>query len=349
MNTSPNNDLNQADHSRELAEASPNVTHHRSGVLFKGTIGLLTLILIATGIIFWRNANRSEAEESVSPIVEAATVRDGEENGMDLDSDANGDSDRGFTAGINQATIDAAEHPLHPLIELADRAIENIDQNYFDYTATLTNQVRVNGKLRPVNKLFIKIRHARTNDDGSQIPFSVYTKFLEPAANAGREVIWVDGWNEGNLVVHLTGWQNLMRIYLDPTGSMAMDGNLYPVSMIGMRNLLKQIREIGMQDCEHDGCNVKIERGLKLHDRWVTKIESIHPHQESHFEYHIARIFIDEEWGLPVGYEGYIWPEKAGGEPVLLERYFYTDVQLNVGLQDLDFDPANPEYDFPSR
>ena len=30
----------------------------------------------------------------------------------------------------------------------------------------------------------------------------------------------------------------------------------------------------------------------------------------------------------------------------LYERYLYRDVQLNIGLTDLDFDPANPDYRF---
>ena len=34
------------------------------------------------------------------------------------------------------------------------------------------------------------------------------------------------------------------------------------------------------------------------------------------------------------------------GEPVLEEEYTYTDVRVNVGLTDLEFDPDNPEYDF---
>jgi len=49
-----------------------------------------------------------------------------------------------------------------------------------------------------------------------------------------------------------------------------------------------------------------------------------------------------------VGYEGYLWPEKPGDKPPLLERYFYIDMQINVGLTDEDFSPDNKAYDFPS-
>jgi len=108
-----------------------------------------------------------------------------------------------------------------------------------------------------------------------------------------------------------------------------------------------QILEKGKRDLKHEKGIVNLKRGLKLGDRTVTLIESIHPKQESHFEYHIAKIYFDEELGLPVGYEGYLWPAKQGDPPVLLEKYFYTDIKINIPLTNLDFDPDNPSYQFP--
>jgi hypothetical protein len=295
---------------------------------------LLLVLLVVTGVA-WKRWNQTSATESSSPILA----------GFSSDSFAEG----GITAGIDNDVILGAAHPLLPLLEIADKALENIDRHYRDYTATLTNQVRVNGKLRDPNKMFVKIRHSGKTEEGQSIPFSVYMKFSEPKSNAGREVIWSEGWNEGNLMVHLTGWQNLVRISLDPEGSVAMDGNLYPVFMIGMRNLLVQIQEKGNRDSQFDPGLVTLERGLELDGRPVTRIESIHPVRQPQFDYHIARIYLDEELGLPVGYEGFTWPEKEGDPPLLIEKYFYTDIQLNVGLTDLDFDPSNPEYDYPAR
>lgn len=307
----------------------------------KWKIGLWVVILVPLTLVAWRVLAQTSAEESQSPIVKA--------NRESETADGDPDLATGITAGIDNEVIRSAAHPLLPLLEIAEKALERIEQSHFDYTATMTNQVRVNGRLRDTNKAFVKIRHPRELDDGTNIPFSVYMKFIEPKANAGREVIWVDGWNDGNMMVHLTGWQNLMRISLDPEGPIAMDGNLYPISMIGMKNLLKQIHEKGTRDSKHEAGEVTITRGLELDGRIVTMIESVHPQQRPHFEYHIARIYLDEDLGLPVGYEGFLWPEKEGGPPVLLEKYFYTDIQLNVGLTDFSFDPGNPEYDFPAR
>jgi hypothetical protein len=296
---------------------------------------ILLLIVFSGGYLVYRAtlASGESAQEIRTPILESEL-----EPGVES---------HWITANISQEKIDQSEHPLVPLLEVAELALQRIDSKYFDYTAVLTNQVRYNGNLREQNKLAVKIRHARVLDDGTKIPFSIYTKFIEPAANAGREVIWMDGWNDGNLMVHLTGWQNLMRISLEPSGSLAMEGNLYPVTMIGMRNLLRQILEKGTRDLKREPGIVKLKRGLKMDNRIVTMIESIHPVRSEHFDYHIARIFLDEELGLPVGYEGYVWPEKEGEPPVLLEKYFYSEIQVNVGLTDSDFDPANTNYEFP--
>ena len=49
----------------------------------------------------------------------------------------------------------------------------------------------------------------------------------------------------------------------------------------------------------------------------------------------------DDELQIPIRYESYDWPQKEGGQPVLLEEYTYTDLKVNVGLTDKDFDPDN--------
>ena len=55
-----------------------------------------------------------------------------------------------------------------------------------------------------------------------------------------------------------------------------------------------------------------------------------------------ATVAIDEEWKLPVAVKVYDWDDK------LVENYHYSDIRVNVGLSDKDFDPANPDYNFPN-
>ena len=65
------------------------------------------------------------------------------------------------------------------------------------------------------------------------------------------------------------------------------------------------------------------------------------------YDFHRAEVFIDDELNIPVRYVAYDWPTAGGEEPPIIEEYTYIDVQLNVGLTDKDFDPANEEYEFP--
>ena len=65
------------------------------------------------------------------------------------------------------------------------------------------------------------------------------------------------------------------------------------------------------------------------------------------FSFHRARIFFDRELGFPVRYEAYGWPTSPGQEPPLNEEFTFTDVRLDVGLADRDFNITNPAYSFP--
>ena len=81
-------------------------------------------------------------------------------------------------------------------------------------------------------------------------------------------------------------------------------------------------------------------------DRPCTMVESTHPTRSPEFLFHSVKVFIDRELGLPIRFEAYDWPAKAGVAPELVEEYTYRDLRLNVGLSDADFDPANPAYSF---
>jgi outer membrane lipoprotein-sorting protein len=87
----------------------------------------------------------------------------------------------------------------------------------------------------------------------------------------------------------------------------------------------------------------------KVGDRPCILLTVMHPIRRSGFIFHIARIFVDQELLVPLHYEAYDWPEKPGDSPPLLERYTYTNLKLNRGLTDADFDPANPEYNFGTK
>ena len=241
--------------------------------------------------------------------------------------------------GPNPATQAAPQkqHPLVPAIQAAYGALNTL-QGIKDYSATMIKQERINGKLNDPEFMYVKIRHE---------PFSVYMYFLGPPSIRGQEALYVEGKNNGNLLGHGVGIKKIAgTVPLQPTGAMAMAGQRYPITEIGILNLTKRLIEVGEQDMKYGECEVKFYTGAKINDRVCTCVQVIHPFPRKNFKFYEARIFLDDKLNIPIRYESYDWPEKPGGKPQLLESYTYTDIKLNNGFTDLDFDADNPKYGF---
>jgi len=231
------------------------------------------------------------------------------------------------------------EHPLVPVLKIAEQGLKRIDAEVQDYSATLVKKERVRGRLTEMQYIFVKVRHQ---------PFSVYLSFLGPEDFKGREVIYVAGKNGNKLLAHEgRGWKaRIGMVALKPDSPLAMEGQRYPITMMGMRTLTKRLMEVGQQDLRFDEVEVTTHEGTKINGRVCTCITATHPIPRKHFRYHKARIFIDDELEMPIRFEAYLWPSKKGGKPVLVEQYTYVNIKLNNGFTDLDFDHKNPQYKF---
>lgn len=241
----------------------------------------------------------------------------------------------------------ADKHPLDPAMQLAREKLEYLKANVQDYTCTIVKRERVKGELGEYQKMAAKIRHRRAANGKVESSFAVYLKFLSPPSTAGREVIWVEGENNGNLIVHEAGLLNIKRLSLDPKGALAMMGQRYPISEIGMQNLAEQLIKKGERDRRHGECEVQFYKNAMVDKRPCLMIQVVHPVKRDHFDFYKAQIFIDEKLNVPIRYAAWTWPESPGGEPVLEEEYTYLDVELNVGLTKKSFDPDNPDYNYP--
>lgn len=237
----------------------------------------------------------------------------------------------------------ATEHPLVPTIRLAKQVLERIDTSLTDYTCVLVKQERIGGRLNPREFIFTKIRHE---------PFSVYMKFQKPTSIAGREALYVRGHNNGNLVGHeAQGWKSTFgSMSLKPDGALAMRGQRYPITEVGLRNMTKRLIEVAEKDTQYGECEVQYFKNAVVHGgsepRTCTCVQVTHPHPRDHFTFHIARVFFDDELQLPIRYASYGWPTRPGAEPELIEEYTYLDIKLNPGLSEQDFDVKNPAYGF---
>lgn len=230
------------------------------------------------------------------------------------------------------------EHPLMPALRWAHEGLRDIEA-INDYSAVIVKRERIGGKVNDHEKMFAKIRHR---------PLSVYLYFLSPPNLRGQEVIYIEGQNDGKMWAHGTGMRRQMfgTVSIKPDGVIAMQGNRYPITEIGILNLVRRLIEVAEADTKYGECEVKFYKGAKVAGRVCTCIEVVHPVPRRNFRFHLARIFVDDELNLPIRYEAYSWPTTPGGPPELIEEYTYLDLKLNPGFTDADFDIRNPNYQF---
>ena len=236
------------------------------------------------------------------------------------------------------------QHPLDPALAVAKLGLGKIKAELRDYTALMVKQEEVNGKLLGEEFLRVKVRHA---DAANSINKAFYVRHVKPENMAGQEAIWVQNENDGKLIGHGSGLARLIKVNLDPEGMLAKRGNRYPITELGIETLMMRMLERGKNSRTDADCKVEYDRSLKIDGNACTLITITHPQEKEGLDFHIAKIYIDDDLDLPVGYEGYWWPDDEGGPAKLIERYFYRELQLNPGLKDLDFDPENPDYDYP--
>ena len=229
------------------------------------------------------------------------------------------------------ANSDSAK--LGSAIKLAKGALETLSK-VKDYEATFSKRELVGKKLLTTD-MFVKFREQ---------PFSVYIKYLNP--HAGREVIYVAGKNKDRLLAHAEGVASLVgTLKLKIDSKDAMEENRYPITMFGMKNLVQTLIQQWEADDKHDDVMVKFFPNAKL-DKVECKVaETSFPKQVSHAKFHMTRLYIAKDSGLPVRVEQFGFP-AAGQQPPVIEEYNYSNIKLNIGLTDIDFDTDNKAYGF---
>ncbi|MCA9061305.1 MAG: DUF1571 domain-containing protein, partial [Planctomycetaceae bacterium] len=203
------------------------------------------------------------------------------------------------------------------------------------YEATFVKREVVGSSLLS-QELQMKVRHE---------PFSVYLYFKNP--HEGREVIFVEGKNNNNLLAHETGFASLIgTLELSPDGSQAMSENRYPVTKAGMANMLTAILEQWEDESKFGECDVKYYPSAKIGESTCKVIESTHPTPRKQFRFHITRVWIDSETGRLVRIQQFGFPPNDKAKPPVMEDYTFTNVKADVRLTDRDFDVNNPKYNY---
>ncbi len=227
------------------------------------------------------------------------------------------------------------EAPLAAPLRWAHEVARNIESDVADYTCTVTKRERINGVLGKEEVMSAKVRHE---------PFSVYLRFNQPRRIDGREVIYVENANNGELQAHGVGFEALAgTLSLKPNGRLAMKNNRHPITEIGVLNLVRQLQCVGQANIENSCISVRYF-DAQINDRDCVCIEVVNNNRKLDPMFCKGHIYVDMELNMPVKFISWGWGN--GRDFPLMEEYTYSDIQLNPGLTDKDFDIRNPEYGY---
>jgi hypothetical protein len=246
---------------------------------------------------------------------------------------------KGTAPGGAAENSSETEHPLTNALKVAresQKALEGVK----DYRANFYKKEMVRRTMIP-HDMQIKFRAE---------PFSVYLKFLR--THQGREVLYVAGKNNGKLMAHEgSGIKSIVgTLSLVPTSREAMAEGRYPITEIGMHKMLDGVvrqweveSKFGEIKVDHyEEAELETTAGKVKCDAFVSQ----HPQPRNEFKFQKTVLYIDKATRYPVRVEQYDFPQKPGGEPLLVEEYTYSNIEANVDLTDRDFDPKNPQYKF---
>lgn len=242
----------------------------------------------------------------------------------------------------------APAHPLDRALEIARASLNLSRTSINDYTALLVKRERIGDTLGVHEYMEAKVRNRKVSGGRIVQPLSVYLNFLKPESVKGREVIYVEGRNEGKIIAHEGGLKGrfLPTVSLPPDGMLAMRGQRYPMTEIGVENLIVKLIERGETARNVPDVRCEFRKNAKVQDRVCTVLQVTQPSRTAETEFYQAQIFMDDQYQVPIRYIAYDWPSREGEPLPVIEEYNYLNLKINVGLTDADFDPSNANYNF---
>lgn len=238
-----------------------------------------------------------------------------------------------------------ADHPLAWVLKYANEERDYLQRAVRDFTCRVTKRERIEGELQDYYFIDMKVREPAYVGARLAKPLGVTLEFLGPDDVAGRRVLFVAGQNDDKLLVRKGGRRfGYLVIDLDPFGPSVQRESLMPINEIGFGHQLDRTIRILMQDMAADpaGDNTIVEHitTATIGGRPCEMLRVTHPRRRDGLQFFSASVAIDSEWHVPVRFDAYDWPTTPGQQPPLLGEFIYSDVRLNVGLDDATFSPA---------
>jgi outer membrane lipoprotein-sorting protein len=213
------------------------------------------------------------------------------------------------------------------------RVLEEMRQAYAaveQYTATFLIQERLDGELRPPQRLVLKFKK----------PFKVYLRWLT-GKNEGRQALYPAGIDGNELWVRLPILLGAITVSLDPQSPRARKDSRHAITDVGIGRLLDFFSDNTFRGLERGEVTIENSGHRATFDRQTDRYTLHFPADPASGYYcRTAFVDVDREYRLPIYTEIFAWDGQ------LIERYGYLDLRLNPGLTDEDFDPKNPTYGF---
>lgn len=206
------------------------------------------------------------------------------------------------------------------------------------YTALFHKRERIDGKLGPMETMRMKVRSR---------PFSVYLKYLNPSH--GKEVIYVAGKRDNKLIGHFGGASRMLlpRIVVPPDHPAALASSRHPITDAGLAHLINKLIKFRKIDLADENAETILDWGSDFKGRRRPRSLHRHPAPDGVHLYAEVEIFYDPETYTPYQITNYGWRDAKDDGPLpLVEMYRYDDLAFDASLSDIDFDPANPAYEF---
>lgn len=251
-------------------------------------------------------------------------------------------------AVLRPAVTGPSPHFVHPLawvLKFAHEERAYLQRAVRDFTCRVTKRERIEGELQDYYYIDMRVREQTSAGGRVTQPLSVLLKFLGPAHVEGRRALFIAGQNDNKLLVRKGGRRfAYMVVDIDPFGPSVMRESLVPITEIGFSHLLDRTIRTLQQDVAADpaGVNTIVEHitTATINGRPCQMLRITHPLRRDGLQFFSASMSIDSELHVPVRFDVYDWPAAPGKKPPLTAEFTYTNVTLNVNLDDASFAPA---------
>jgi hypothetical protein len=239
----------------------------------------------------------------------------------------------------------APSHPLAAVLRDANEKQSFLRRTVSDFTCQLVKRERINGVLQEYNYIDMWVRQSAPDSGRPGKRLSVYMEFLAPSSVVGRRLLYVEGRNDGKMLVRKGGKHfDYVVTKVDPLGETVAYETHAPITQSSFTELLGQVIAVLKRHAALDptGANTRVEKiaGAKIDERLCHVIRVTHAARQDGLEFHVSNVFFDDELRVPLRVEKLDWPKHPNEAPPLIAEFTYTQLKLNVGLSDGMFDPS---------